>query len=96
MINPKIREEYGVDGVRILADFCKTISNEERDSIYAVGHNHLSKVKGVMLELASDRDDLVDTLCSKIMNHIFGIDSNTIVLCEKYDGEGIKVWLTSQ
>ena len=96
MINPKIREEYGDNGERILNGFCSLITAQERDSIYAVGHNSLSKVDGAVLELASDRKDLVDSINDKIMDYMFSIDGNTITLCYEYKGEGIKVWLTSK
>lgn len=96
MINPEIRKEYGENGERILCGLCNILSEDERNSIYAVAHYTVSEVRGIPLEIVSDRKELVDELSSKIMAYVFGIDKNTIVMCEEYNGEGIKIWHSTQ
>lgn len=96
MINPEIRKEYGENGEKIMKEFCETLTERERNSIYAIDHYTLSAIQGIPFELASDIPDLVDDISERITEHIFTIDPNAVVMCVKYEGEGIKVCLSTQ
>lgn len=95
MINPKFIEEYGEEGVKFFTDFGNSLSEHEKDSIYACDHNILSPVRGAPLFIASTDNSLIAELSEKIMQYAFSLDGDTILFCEDYRGEGIKVWLTT-
>ena len=93
MINPKIKEEYGESGFKLMEGLCEVLTDEEKNSIYAAYH-HISGVANIPNELTSDRDDLVESICDKIEDFMAGIYSDTILMCYEHYGRGIKVCIT--
>lgn len=96
MLNPEIEVEYGKKGADILEGLCNALTENERDSIYALDHNIVSIVSGVPSFINTNSSLLINGIREKVMDYFFSIDGDTIVLCDKYDGEGIKIWLTTQ
>ncbi len=95
MINPDIFKEYGDEGGKVIERFSELLTDEERNTVYLVDHHQLSNVAGAPFEVTTTRPELVDPICLKVMNFYLNIEPNTIVVCDKYKGEGIKLWLTS-
>lgn len=97
MINPEIRKEYGDSGFTIMENIVDKLTDEERDSIYAVGHHFTSEISGMPHHVNSDRPDLVDSICKKLVDYTLSIDDdNTVLICtNKTHAEGVKICLTT-
>lgn len=91
-INPEIVKEYGDDCKHFLEHLCRKLTVDERNAIYAFSHSHSYSISiDIPAYIMCNNDSMVDELSDKVMRHTFMYDGDAILLCEKYNGKGIKI-----
>ena len=97
MINPEIEKEYGISGVAIITKMLDTFTDEEKSSVYAVGHHCTSGLPGMPHHIECDNPALTDAIWNKVLDFTLSLeDEESTMYCSSRTSKGgVKIWLTT-